>query len=102
MSRDDDIRFQAYNQIGTKVLKRWHICDSNGQPVCTMDPSLTGDKEVRYVRILAESPSLLAALRECVTEEGSYAFQNGVDGLIRRIRYVSDMAQAAIAKATQE
>lgn len=51
------------------------------------------------VRCVNSHDELLAALKECVTEDGSYAFGNGVDGMIRRLRAINETARDAIAKA---
>lgn len=53
-------------------------------------------------KLIAAAPEMLAALSECITEEGSYAFGNGVDGMLRRLREINRIARAAIAKANAE
>lgn len=44
--------------------------------------------------------ALLAALRECVTEEGATGLQEGLGRMKRRILAINDIARAAIAQAT--
>lgn len=51
-------------------------------------------------RAVNSHDALLAALRECVTEEGAAGLQEGLGRMKRRILAINDIARAAIAQAT--
>jgi len=70
--------------------------------ICTL--SRTGQKSgagEANARLIAAAPELLAALRECLTEEGAHCLAYGSDAptLRRRIAAINERARAAIAKA---
>ena len=61
-----------------------------------------GDGRIEYhenASLIAAAPDLLAALQECITDDGATCW-NSRAYAERRIRYISDLAHAAIAKAT--
>jgi hypothetical protein len=63
-----------------------------------------GDEAEANARLIAAAPELLAALQECITDEGATCFarrDTHPEYMDRRINYISDIARAAIAKATQ-
>lgn len=54
-------------------------------------------------RLIAAAPELLAALTECITSEGAACFgdmKHHPEWMQRRLYAISDIARAAIAKAT--
>lgn len=54
-------------------------------------------------RLIAAAPDLLAALRECITEDGAACLQTGsAVALFRRLQTINDAARAALAKARGE
>ena len=57
----------------------------------------------RDARLIAAAPELLEALQECITDDNAMCIvQNDVAYMIRRLRSISNVARAAIAKATGE
>jgi hypothetical protein len=61
------------------------------------------EKALQEVQLLELVPELLAALQECITEEGATCFarrDTHPEYMDRRLNYISEIARAAIAKAT--
>lgn len=72
---------------------------------CVADCGSRSDEVAQAnARLIASAPALLAALAECVTDEGAACFASG-DGMAaharctRRLDYISRTARAAIASA---
>ncbi len=56
------------------------------------------DEGSANARLIAAAPAMLEALRECITEPGA-ACWNKREYAEKRIRYIDQMARAAIARA---
>ena len=56
------------------------------------------DIEAANARLIAASPDLLEALRQCTTEDGAACWKSR-EYAEKRIRYIDQIARAAIAKA---
>ena len=61
-----------------------------------------GQESEANARLIASAPELLAALQECITEEGATCFAHKdthPEYMERRINYITNLARAAIANA---
>lgn len=56
------------------------------------------DEEVANAQLIAAAPALLEALRECITEPGAACWKKR-EYAEKRIRYIDQMARAAISQA---
>jgi hypothetical protein len=72
------------------------ICEINTKSLLTTDAI-----RLANARLIAACPELLAALRECITDEGAHCLAYGSDTptLRRRIAAINELARAAIRKA---
>lgn len=64
-----------------------------------------GQELIDVANALTAAPDLLEALRECITDQGAVCFVRRdmhPEYMDRRLNYISDLARAAIAKATGE
>jgi hypothetical protein len=63
----------------------------------------SGENQAANARLIAAAPDLLAALELCITSEGAACFSDmnsHPEYMQRRLYAISDLARAAIAKAT--
>lgn len=80
------------------------VCDARGNAVATVEayrPGATAQHCYHVAELIAAAPDLLVALQECITESGALAFAS--EDFYRakqRIMAISNIARAAIAKAT--
>lgn len=63
----------------------------------------TQEEAYANARLIAAAPDMLAALQECITEDGANCLAYGTDTpkLRARLRAINETARAAIAKSTQ-
>lgn len=52
------------------------------------------------VKLIASAPTLLQALRDCVTDDSAACFALGETGLRRRLEAINAIAKAAVEKGT--
>jgi hypothetical protein len=61
---------------------------------------VNGEELIANGNLIASAPDLLEALRECITNEGANCFATDTKhSLKKRIREITEIANAAIAKA---
>ena len=73
---------------------------------CYLEP-INNVIHMTFCPMHAAAPELLEALMECIAEDGAHCFSSkhedreaALDACERRIHAISDLARAAIAKAT--
>ena len=64
------------------------------------DVALVRDYNESNARLIAAAPELLEALKECITYEGAMAEKSHAYAM-RRLASITEIARAAIAKATK-
>ncbi len=79
-------RFIIYNAQGFEIA----IVDGN---------TITEPENEQHAKLFAAAPDLLAALKECITEDGSAGMQEGLGRMKRRIQAINSICREAIAKA---
>lgn len=91
--------FEWENDTGPKddyYRQWWEINGPDGEKIAEVDL-------LKDARLIAAAPDLLAALRECITEDGAACLQTGsAVALFRRLQTINDAARAALAKARGE
>jgi hypothetical protein len=90
----------------------WHIGRRAGNPAIYAQDgaevaqmlTVTNDDWRDNARLIAAAPDLLAALKECMTEDGARCLAYGADTptLRRRLAAINSVALAALAKAQGE
>ncbi len=90
----------------------WHIGRRAGNPAIYSHDgaeiaemlTVTSDDWRDNARLIAAAPDLLAALKECMTEDGARCLAYGADTptLRRRLAAINSVALAALAKAQGE
>ena len=73
----------------------------NNVPVAQITGPLPNDEIKANARLIAAAPDLLAALRECITDDDAACYRTDDPRVVhRRLNAINDAARTAIAKAT--
>jgi len=63
------MKLTAYNAIGSRILKGWHIQNEQGHRVASIDGStLSPEKEYELAQLIAAAPELAEALEWLLRE----------------------------------